>query len=151
MTIRTSGAVTFANQRRSQRILLAVPLLVCGRHADGTDFAEHASTVIVNASGGLIALKVAVSVAQTLSLKNENTDNDISCAVVNVEPVASMRWASSFAEAIITSGGLIFLPPIGHRAAQKQSATIRTPKPRRRETPPSKYELQSNYIFFVTM
>jgi hypothetical protein len=89
MSICTSGAVTFANQRRSQRILLAVPLLVSGRHADGTAFAEHASTLIVNASGGLIALKVAVSVAQTLSLKNENTDNDISCAVVNVELRAS--------------------------------------------------------------
>ena len=85
MAIRSSGAVTFANQRRSQRILLAVPLLVSGRHADGTAFVEHASTLIVNASGGLIALKIIVSVAQTLSLKNANTDNEISCTVVNVE------------------------------------------------------------------
>jgi hypothetical protein len=85
MAIRSSGAVTFANQRRSQRILLAVPLLVSGRHGDGTAFVEHASTLIVNASGGLIALKAIVSVAQTLSLKNANTDNEISCTVVNVE------------------------------------------------------------------
>jgi hypothetical protein len=85
MAIRSSGAVTFANQRRSQRILLAVPLLVSGQHADGTTFVEHASTLIVNASGGLIALKEVVSVAQTLSLKNANTDIEISCAVVNVE------------------------------------------------------------------
>jgi hypothetical protein len=85
MAIRSSGAVTFANQRRSQRILLAVPLLVSGQHADGTAFAEHASTLIINASGGLIALKEIVSVAQTLSLKNANTDNEISRAVVNVE------------------------------------------------------------------
>jgi hypothetical protein len=85
MAIRTSGTVTFANQRRGQRILLAVPLLVSGRHADGTLFVEHASTLIVNASGGLIALKVIVSVAQTLSLKNENADKEISCTVVNVE------------------------------------------------------------------
>jgi hypothetical protein len=62
---------------------------VSGRHADGTAFAEHASTLIVNASGGLIALKVAVAVTQSLSLKNENTDNEISCAVVNVELRAS--------------------------------------------------------------
>jgi hypothetical protein len=52
MAIRGSGPVTFANQRRSQRILLAVPLLVSGRHADGTVFVEHAFTLIVNASGG---------------------------------------------------------------------------------------------------
>jgi hypothetical protein len=85
MAIRSSGTVTFANQRRSQRILLAVPLLVSGQHADGTAFVEHASTLIVNASGGLIALKEIVSVAQALSLKNATTDKEISCAVVNVE------------------------------------------------------------------
>jgi hypothetical protein len=89
MTIRSAGPVTFANQRRSQRILLAVPLSVSGRHADGTAFVEHASTLIVNASGDLIALKQLVSVAQTLSLKNENTDGEISCAVVNVQPEAN--------------------------------------------------------------
>jgi hypothetical protein len=46
MTIPSSGAVTFATQRRSQRILLAVPLLVTGHHPDGTAFVEHASTLI---------------------------------------------------------------------------------------------------------
>jgi hypothetical protein len=89
MVIRTSGPVSFANQRGSQRILLAVPLLVSGRHAGKMAFVEHASTLIVNASGGLIALKAIVSVAQTLSLKNESTDMEISCTVVNVERRAS--------------------------------------------------------------
>jgi hypothetical protein len=89
MVVRGSGGVTFANQRRSQRILLAVPLSVSGRRADGTAFIERASTLIVNASGGLVALKETVLVAQTLSLKNENTDMEISCAVVNIERQAS--------------------------------------------------------------
>jgi hypothetical protein len=89
MTIRSSGAVTFANQRRSQRILLAVPLLVTGHHPDGTAFVEHASTLIVNAGGGLLAMKEQVSVAQTLSLKNVTTTAEISCAVVNVQRQAN--------------------------------------------------------------
>jgi hypothetical protein len=89
MTIRSSGAVTFANQRRSQRILLAVPLLVTGHHPDGTAFVEHASTLIVNAGGGLLAMKELVSVAQTLSLKNITTNAEISCAVVNVQRQAN--------------------------------------------------------------
>jgi hypothetical protein len=133
MAIRTSGTVTFANQRRSQRILLAVPLLVSGRHADGTLLVEHASTLIVNAGGGLIALKVVVSVAQTLSLKNESTDLEISCTVVNVE-----RRANGLNEVGIefrgddqTSGESVFLPTIGHRAVQEQSVLIK-PKPRQR-------------------
>lgn len=89
MTTRSPGTVTFTNQRRSQRILLAVPVCVSGKRADGTAFVEHASTLIVNASGGLVGLKEAVLVAQTLSLKNENTDAEISCAVVNIERQAS--------------------------------------------------------------
>jgi hypothetical protein len=89
MSTRSSGTVTFTNQRRSQRILLAVPLSVSGLRADGTAFVEHASTLIVNASGGLVGLKETVLVAQTLSLKNENTDTEISCVVVNIERQAS--------------------------------------------------------------
>jgi hypothetical protein len=89
MSSRSSGTVTFTNQRRSQRILLAVPLSVSGLRADGTAFVEHASTLIVNASGGLVALKETVLVAQTLSLKNENTDTETSCVVVNIERQAS--------------------------------------------------------------
>jgi len=46
-------------------------------YPDGTAFVEQASTLIVNANGGLIALKVTVSVAQTLSLKNANTGNEV--------------------------------------------------------------------------
>jgi len=89
MISRNSGTVTFKNQRRSQRILLAVPLSVSGQRADGTAFVEHASTLIVNASGGLVGLKETVLVAQTLSLKNENTEAEISCVVVNIERQAS--------------------------------------------------------------
>jgi hypothetical protein len=85
MVVRGSGGVTFANQRRSQRILLAVPLSVSGRRADGTAFIERASTLIVSASGGRVALKETVLVGQILSLKNENTNGEISCAVVNIE------------------------------------------------------------------
>ena len=146
MAIRSSGTVTFANQRRSQRILLAVPLLVSGQHADGTAFVEHASTLIVNASGGLIALKEIVSVAQTLSLKNATTDKEISCAVVNVERRGSgLNGAGiEFSGRIKTSGGLIFLPPIGHRAVRKQKAMTRTIKPRRSEIPASKGEPQNS-------
>jgi hypothetical protein len=62
---------------------------VSGRRADGTAFIEQTSTLIVNASSGLVALKETVLVVQTLSLKNENTDMEISCAVVNIERQAN--------------------------------------------------------------
>jgi PilZ domain len=89
MVVRGSGGVTFANQRRSQRILLAVPLSVSARRADGTAFIERASTLIVSASGALVTLKELVLVGQILSLTNENTNGEISCAVVNFERQAN--------------------------------------------------------------
>ena len=128
MTIRSSGGVTFTNQRRSQRILLAVPVSVSGQHADGTTFVERASTLIVNASGGLVALKEKVLVTQTLILKNENTNMETSCAVVNIE-----RRANGPDEV----GVEFFLPPIGPRAVQKQRVMSAIPKPLQRQIRPS--------------
>ena len=135
MIVRGSGGVTFANQRRSQRILLAVPLSVSGRRADGTAFIEQTSTLIVNASGGLVALKETVLVVQTLSLKNENTDMEISCAVVNIE-----RRANGLQEVGVEFSGeyqdfwrVNFPPPIGPRVVQTQSASSTKRKPRRRK------------------
>jgi hypothetical protein len=80
MTVRSPGGVTFTSQRRSQRILLAVPLCVSGRHTDGSTFVERASTLIINARGGLVVLKETVVVTQTLLLKNEKyRDGDLLC------------------------------------------------------------------------
>jgi len=43
-----------ANQRRSPRILLSVPLRVSGKRANGTPFVEHTKALIVNAHGTLL-------------------------------------------------------------------------------------------------
>src|SRR5208337_1941519 len=49
-----------ANQRRSQRILLAVPLRVSGKRSTGTPFMELTNTLIVNAHGALMVLREPV-------------------------------------------------------------------------------------------
>jgi len=76
----------FANQRRSQRILFAVPVRVSGNLPNGTHFAEHTSTLIVNAHGGLILLKAPVSEGKNLTIRNMRTAEEITCAVVDVNP-----------------------------------------------------------------
>jgi len=73
-----------SNQRRSQRVLLSVPLRVTGKRADNTAFAEHTNTVIVNAHGALIQLREAVQVGQLLSLKNIATGEEEHCSVMDV-------------------------------------------------------------------
>lgn len=78
-----------ANQRRSQRILLAVPLRVSGKRANGAAFVEHVSTLIVNAHGALIPLREAVRDGQPLNLRNMTTGEEVHCTVVDLNPGAN--------------------------------------------------------------
>jgi len=73
-----------ANQRRSQRILLAVPLRVSGKRSTGTPFMELTNTLIVNAHGALMVLREPVGEGQTLAVKNITTGEELACTVVDV-------------------------------------------------------------------
>jgi len=74
----------FANQRRSQRVLLSVPLRVSGKRMNGSPFVEHTNTLIVNAHGALILLKEAVHIGQPLTLRNAATGEEEQCTVVDM-------------------------------------------------------------------
>jgi hypothetical protein len=78
-----------ANQRRSQRIHLSVRLEVSGKRKNGAVFAESATTLIVNAHGGLLLLKEVVWPGQILTLKNAITTEEVSSTVVDVNPAAT--------------------------------------------------------------
>ncbi len=77
------------NQRRSQRILLAVQLLVSGKRSNNAQFTERTATLVVNAHGGLLALHEAVLVGQVLTLKNLATTEEIVCTVMDINPGAN--------------------------------------------------------------
>lgn len=74
----------FVNQRRSQRILLCVPLRVSGKQANGTPFAELTNTLIVSAHGALLHLREQVREGQALSLRNVATGEEVPCVVIDV-------------------------------------------------------------------
>ena len=76
----------FVNTRRSQRILLAVPLLVTGTRTNGATFSERCKTVAVNAHGGLLALYEPLPTGQILTLKNLGTSEEIICRVMDTNP-----------------------------------------------------------------
>jgi len=57
-----------AHQRRSQRIVLSVSIIVSGERANGSAFNERTKTLVVNAHGGLILLREPVMVGQVLSV-----------------------------------------------------------------------------------
>ena len=78
-----------ANQRRSQRILLSVPLRVSGERLNGAPFVEHTKTLIVSAHGALLQLQEPVREGQPLNLKNVTTGEEVVCEVVDLNPGGS--------------------------------------------------------------
>jgi hypothetical protein len=78
-----------ANQRRSQRILLSVPLRVSGKRANGAPFVEHTKTLIVNAHGALLQLQEPVRDGQMLGVRNVITGEEMPCRVVDLSPGAT--------------------------------------------------------------
>ena len=75
-----------ANQRRSQRILLSVPVRVSGNRTNGTAFVEHTKTLIVNAHGALLLLQEPVREGQMLKVRNVATGEEAPCRVADKSP-----------------------------------------------------------------
>jgi len=76
----------YTNQRRSQRVLLSVQILVTGHRLDGQAFAEETQTVVVNVHGALIFLAETVKAAQPLTIRNVKSGEEVPCKVVDVGP-----------------------------------------------------------------
>ncbi len=72
--------------RRSERVLLAAPVLVYGWAADNSAFHDVAPVLSLNAHGGVLALTAAVQRGQRLLLMNSETQEDRECRVVYVGP-----------------------------------------------------------------
>ena len=71
-------------QRRSQRILLVIRVIVTGEKPDGQKFSETAYTQVVNAHGGLLSIKQEMTPGQTVALQHGKTGEKISCKVIEV-------------------------------------------------------------------
>ena len=80
-----------ANQRRSQRILLTIPIVISGIRSNSAPFSERTSTLIVNAHGALIQLRERVLVGQELRMRNSGTNEEIVCTVVDINPGNAAR------------------------------------------------------------
>ena len=78
----TEGIRQGMSSRRSQRVLIRVPVLVRGRSADDAFWQEKTFTFAVKAHGGLIVLATKVARGQTLVLRNVVTREEQECHVV---------------------------------------------------------------------
>jgi hypothetical protein len=74
----------YTQQRRSQRIMPAIPILVSSTGGDDSRFSEEAHTVTVNAHGALILLAEKVKPGQLMTVRHLKAGEDRECTVVDV-------------------------------------------------------------------
>jgi hypothetical protein len=72
--------------RRSQRLILDVPLVICGGAEDHRPFREETFTITVNAHGGLLVLEHRVSLGQKILLMNPKNWDEREATVASLGP-----------------------------------------------------------------
>ncbi len=73
-----------ANRRRSQRVLMKIPVRVSGQTGPGSLFEEETHTLAISAHGALIAVSKQVNKGQRLSLSNVQTRAALECVVAHI-------------------------------------------------------------------
>ena len=85
-----------ANRRRSERVILQVPVTVEARAQDGKQAREEAVTSVVNAHGGLMKVGMTLKAGQPITLTNTKSNAQQSCRVIRVETSDSGTSAVAF-------------------------------------------------------
>jgi hypothetical protein len=73
-----------AKPRSSPRISIRIPVMAYGWTHEEISFHEDTTTLLVNASGGLITLKAKVNVGDTIFVVNQSTRAEQECRVAHV-------------------------------------------------------------------
>ena len=76
-------------RRRSQRVLMQVPLRLKGVDAQGQNFEEFTGTLAINAHGALVLLSARVTSGGVIHMKNVKTEEEQECHVAFLGPVRS--------------------------------------------------------------
>jgi hypothetical protein len=74
-----------ANRRRSQRVLMTVPVRVSGQTGVGLPFDEETHTRAISAHGALIPVSTQVHRGQRLTLSNVQTKAALECVVAHID------------------------------------------------------------------
>lgn len=74
-------------RRRSQRVLMQVPIRVSGTDSTGNSFGEDTETLTVSAHGALILLTTRVTSGSKLQMVHKGTQEEQECLVIFLGPV----------------------------------------------------------------
>jgi hypothetical protein len=85
-----------SNRRRSERVMLQIPVKVLAETVDRAQVQEETHTLVVNAHGGLLKLKAELLVGQPIVLVNPQSGMEQSCRVVRIDQAGSGSFAVAF-------------------------------------------------------
>ena len=74
-----------SNRRRSQRVLMKIPVRVSGQSGPGSLFEEETHTLAISAHGALIPISTSVNRGQRLTLSNVHTKAALECVVAHID------------------------------------------------------------------
>ena len=78
-------------RRRSQRVLMQVPVGIHGKNAQGAEFEEFTETLAINAHGALILLNARLTSGAVVHMKHNKTEEEQECHVAFLGPVRGGR------------------------------------------------------------
>jgi hypothetical protein len=76
---------SFANNRRTQRVVVRIPILVSTHVRGEPPLTEDTFTLVVNAHGALVSLAMKVRPGQKIVIRNWATAKEQECRVVHVK------------------------------------------------------------------
>jgi hypothetical protein len=84
------------NRRRSERVMLQMKVTVIAEDIQRKSRQEEALTLVVNAHGGLLKMKMEVHVGQPMLLINPQKSVEQNCRVVRVEDTSPEYFSVAF-------------------------------------------------------
>lgn len=97
MSAPQAGSSDPPKQRRSERVMLRVPVTVRVMALNRESLEETTETIVVNAHGGLFKLQTQLRSGQSITLMNAQTEMELRGRVVYVEPVPGGPSTVAFA------------------------------------------------------
>lgn len=85
-----------ANRRRSERVMLQMKVTVIADDTARNPRQEEALTLVVNAHGGLLKMKMDVHVGQPMLLVNPKNKVEQSCRVVRIDDTSTEFFSVAF-------------------------------------------------------
>lgn len=93
---KTVSTIEERNRRRSERVVLRVPLQLSAKMPDGKRISIEVHTLVVNAHGGLLDVGMEILKGQQVILSNSKTDKVATGKILRIVAYEAGRFSVAF-------------------------------------------------------